>query len=437
MIFRSPRALLPLALLLLSNYLCSAQNEGRYDTKQRISRIRQLAKTDAHAIPSLEQYLSDPDVTIRIEAVKAITRIGTESSLSPLIKATTDNDPEVQIRATDGLVNFYLPGFVPKGMLTGPVTRGLRQVKSLLSSRNDQAVGKDIVVRPDVAQALGKEIVHGASIDARSNAARAAGILRAQPAGQALEQALRSKDSELIFEALVAMQKIGDPALGPGVSFLCRDLDDRIQMTALETIGVLRSLDSAPDVRAALNGARNIKIRRAALEALAMLGIPGDRTIFRQYVSSSDVALRVAALEGLGRIRDAGDIPALEAAYNEGDADWRIHLAGAFGLVNNGKVGTADFDPLLYLVENLNQKSHQDTAEAYLTELCRNEDVRKALFPIVGKLDPDQKVALSRAFSASHSEDVVPTLTTLSNDINPQVSVEAARCLKIVQARRL
>ena len=47
---------------------------------------------------------------VRLEAVKAIVDIGTQRSLDPLIKACGDNDPEIQIRATDGLVNFYVPG---------------------------------------------------------------------------------------------------------------------------------------------------------------------------------------------------------------------------------------------------------------------------------------------------------------------------------------
>ena len=35
--------------------------------------------------------------------------------LDALIQASANNDPEVQARATDGLVNFYLPGYVRTG----------------------------------------------------------------------------------------------------------------------------------------------------------------------------------------------------------------------------------------------------------------------------------------------------------------------------------
>jgi HEAT repeat protein len=377
---------LPLVL-----FVARAQNEESYSTKQRISRIRQLANSNAQSIPTLANYLSDPDRQIRIETVKAIVKLGTGNSIEPLIKATRDNDAEVQIRATDGLVNFYLPGYVAKGALSGPITRGFRQVRSFFASRNDEEIAADITIRPDVAEALGEEIAHASSMEARANAALAAGILRAKPAVPALTQALRSKDSDLIFESLVALQKINDPSAGPGVSFLARDLDDRVQTTALETIGVLHSVSSAPDVRSALMKARNTKIRRAALQALAMLGQAEDRHIFKDYATDSDAALRASALEGLGRIREPEDYPALEAAYNESNSDWKIHLAAAFALVSEGKLDTGEFSPLRYLLENLNIKNRAYAGTAYLTELCRRDDVRKAVIPLTRDATVDQK----------------------------------------------
>ena len=196
------------------------QGEDNYNPNQRILRIRELAKKDPQVIPSLAQFLSDSNRDIRVEAVKAIVKLGTQASLDPLAQATHDNDPEVQIRATDGIVNFYVPGYVAKGALSGPLTRGVRQVRAYFSSRNDQIIDPDIAVRPGISQALGDEVRGGASPEARENAARAAGILHAEPAVPALEEALRSKNTDLILESLVALQKIKDPSAGPSVSFL-------------------------------------------------------------------------------------------------------------------------------------------------------------------------------------------------------------------------
>jgi HEAT repeat protein len=420
----------------LISLIALAQNEDGYNANQRILRIRDLGKKNSQAIPPLAQYLSDPNRDIRVEAVKAIVKIGTEASLDPLTKAAHDKDAEIQIRATDGIVNFYLPGYVTRGGLSGPLTRGMRQVKSFFSSRDNQIIDPSVTVRTDVADALGEVARGGATMDSRANAARAAGILRARPAVPGLVDALRSKNTEVIFECLVALQKIDDPSAGPSVSFLAHDLDDRIRATALETIGVLHSSDSAPDVRSLLRNARNTKIRRAALQCLAMLGLPEDRPVFKQYVEDKDADLRASALEGLGRIREPEDTPALEQAYNEKDADAKVHIAAAFALVSEGKVDTSDFSPLRYLVENLDVRGQRDAAQAYLTELCRRDDVRKALFPLLPETTKDQKLALCQALSASRNDDVIPVLNALAKDIDPDVSLAASKGLSRVQASK-
>jgi HEAT repeat protein len=246
---------------------------------------------------------------------------------------------------------------------------------------------------------------------------------------------LKSKENDMIFECLVALQKIQDPSAGPAIGFLARDLDDRIQITALETIGLLRSLDSAPDVRAALKSGRNLKIRRAALGTLAMLGIPGDRPTFLQDAESGDTEMRAAALEGLGRIREPEDFRLLKAAYDEPNADWRIHLAAAFALANQGKVDTEQFSPLPYLVESLNTSGRANTASAYLKELARREDARASLVKLLPEATKQQKLELCSVFGASQSDDLLPTLHKLSKDGDPDVAFAASKAIRILQAR--
>jgi HEAT repeat protein len=404
--------------------------------KQRIARVRQLGKRDTAALADLAPYLRDSDRNVRLEAVKAVVQIDTRSSLDPLVEAMRDSEPEVRIRATDGIVNTYLPGYVTRNSLSGYFTRGVRQMKSFFASRNDQVVDADVAIRPDAAQALAVEIANQSSLDARSNAALAAGILRDRAAIPALTEALHTQHNDLIFECMIALQKIGDPAAGPQVGFLARDLDDRIQSTALETVGVLHSLESAPDVRFALKTPRNTKIRRNALQALAMLGIPGDRAVFQQEASSSDLDLRASALEGLGRIREPEDFPVLKGAYDEAGADWRVHLAAAFAMVSHGKWDGEQFSPLPYLVESLNTKGRADIATAYLKELARRDEIRAALVKLVPDATRDQKIALCSIFAESGNDDIRPTLVNLSKDRDPDVAFAGSRGLRILRAHK-
>jgi HEAT repeat protein len=429
------RACAVLCALSLSG-LALGQSEDSFNPNQRVNRIRDLGKKGSRVIPTLAAYLSDPNRDIRIEAVKAIIKIGTEGSLTPLVSATHDNDPDIQIRATDGLVNYYVPGYVNKNGLTGPLTRGVRQVKAFFGVRNDQVIDADMGVRPDVQQAIAAEVSGAASSDARANAARAAGILRDSAALPNLENSMHASDSQLIGESLIAIQKIHDPSAGPKVASEAHDLDERVQVTALETIGVLRCLACAPDLRSALSSARNNRVRKAALESLAMLAIPEDRPVFQQYAHDQDADLHASALEGLGRVRDPADFPTLEQAYNENNADWRVHLASAFGMVDQGKVDTGDFSPLPYLWESLNTKSRAAIAQPYLAELARRDDVRKALFSMSRESTKDQKLALCSILADARASDAIPTLNALSKDIDSDVSLAATRALRILHAQR-
>src|SRR5579872_1747102 len=99
--------------------------------------VREIAKGGSNAIPQLQALLKGQDIEIRIEAVKAIVEIGTQRSLDALIVATGDADPEIQIRATDGLVNFYLPGYVKTGLGARLVRVG-RGIKAKFTDTNDQ-----------------------------------------------------------------------------------------------------------------------------------------------------------------------------------------------------------------------------------------------------------------------------------------------------------
>src|SRR5262245_39411738 len=81
----------------------------------RTKDVREIVKNGSSAIPRLQELLKNRSLEVRIEVVKQVSDIGGQYSIDPLIAATHDNDPEVQARATDGLVNFYLPGYLQQG----------------------------------------------------------------------------------------------------------------------------------------------------------------------------------------------------------------------------------------------------------------------------------------------------------------------------------
>lgn len=415
-------------------FLISALAFGQQgDTKQRIKAVHDLAKQGQDVIPKIAPYVSDPDQSVRVEAVKALVEVGGPKTVDALVKAAHDNDPEIQIRATDGLVNVYLPGYSKTGM-SGTIQHVGNSIRGKFTDTNDKVIDAYVQVRPDVIDALGQLARGGATVEARANAARAVGVLRGQAAIPDLIEALHSKDDVVMYEALVALEKIRDPSAAPRISFLLRDLDDKIQIAALETTGILRNKDAAPDVRDAMEHARNIKVRRAALTALAMIGDTADQPTFLRNLNDKDEAIRAAAGEGLARVKNPGDRGVLEKAFGD-EKKMNARLSDAFALVSLGSLDAGEFGPLRYLFNTLNQRIYRGVAVAYLTELCREPQVRQAIYPMLTGATKDEKIQMSIVLARSGDRDSIPFLETLSMDPDGDVAQEGIRSLRTLRAR--
>lgn len=422
-------------LALLLAFLAGQALLAQEDSKQKIRQVRELGRQGSTAIERIAPFLRDADPEVRREAVRALVQIGTVRSLDPLVEACRDNDPEVQIRAVDGIVNFYLPGYVARGF-----SATLRRAGNLITGRwtdspNDDVVEPDTPVRREIVEAVARVAEGGASTDARANALRALGVLRARGALPVLLEALRSKDSRLIFEALIAIQKIRDRSVADRVAFLVRDLDEKVQLAAIETAGLLGSREAVPQLLRVLDSPRNKQVRRAAVLALSQIAPPESRNQFLSLLSDPDESIRAAAAEGLGRLANPQDAAAIDKAWS---AEKKIlaRLALAFAKVRLGNRETGSFSPLSYLVNNLNQRAWRGIALPYLSELALDRAVRNSLDVLAGDgATRDEKTGISQALANSGGEDSIPLLEKLSRDQDAEVAREALRALRILRGR--
>jgi HEAT repeat protein len=419
-------SLIALVSFLAVPFLCDAQT---------VKQVRAIAKQGPSALPELGQLLKNPDTQIRMEAVRGIVEIGTAKSLDYLIQATRDVDEGIQIRATDGLVNFYLPGYVAIGV-TAKIQRAGTNVKSRFFDRNDQVIDSYVLVRPDVVQAIGVLVRGGSSQDSRANAARAVGILRGKQALPDLFEGVRSKDSEVLYESVIALQKIGDRSAGPKVQYLIRDLKDKVQLAAIETTGLLHNMDALPDLRTVLSTTTKPKVKRAALNAIAMLPSPQDRGIYTEFLKDKDDANRALAAEGFGRLRDPADVPMLEKA-NEDELKRNVQISLAYALVMDGKteLGAEPSSPLRFLIDQLNQASYRNQAQALLTEAAHDPVVRTRLYVPMEQGTRDEKINLAQILALTGDREAEPYIEKISRDVDKQVAEEGLRALRNLRAR--
>ena len=419
------------ALLLLCLSFCVAAQTP--DAVLRTKDVREMGKGGVEAIPKLAALLTNPDFDIRLEAVKQIADIDTQHSLDPLVQATRDSDAEIQIRATDGLVNFYLPGYLKTGFGSS-LRRVGSSIKGHFTDTNDQVIDPYVRPRPEVIAALGALARNGAKSESRANAARAAGILRGKAALPDLVQAMHSKDTPVIYESLVALQKIRDPQAASSIAFLLHDVDPKVQVAAIETTGLLQNKSALPDLLDVLGHTRDTKVRRAALTAIAMLPAESSREIYARYAGDKDEKIRAAAAEGYGRLKNPADLPILEKQFeDEGKTSPRLSLA--FAQVMLGKTEISEFSPLQFLVNTLNSAAYHGEAFPFLIELARDPGVRKSLYTPLLEGTKDERIYLARVMARSGDKSDAPQLEKLSHDSDPEVAQEGLRALKNLEAR--
>jgi len=271
-------------------------------------------------------------------------------------------------------------------------------------------------------------------MDVRANAARAVGILRGRDAVPQLVDALRSKDSNLMYESLIALQKIRDTEAGPRIQFVLRDLDERVQLAAIQTTGLLVNRDAVPELIRIFNETRNAKVKRATLQALAMMPTAESKPLFLQYLRDKDARTRGAAAEGIGRLRNPADSAVIDQVYkDEEKASPRV--SQAFALVMDGQTQVSEFSPLQYLIHTLNQASYAGEAYPLLIEAARVPEIRSQLYGPLETGSRDEKIYLSRVLSASGDAGSVPHLERVSKDTDTQVAQEGLKALRALRSR--
>ncbi len=428
-------------VLLALAVVCPAQDAQQAapisDSKQRAKAVRDYAKQGgSDTIATLRKFLTDPDIGVRQEAVKGIVQIGTQYSLDPLVQALHDDDPDIQIRATNGLVNFYLPGYVQTGITATLKRAGGSIVSRFAGSGDDAIIPAYVEVRPDVIRGLGELVAGGASMDSRSNAARAVGILRGRAEVPQLVQALHSHDEDVIYESLIALDKINDPSAGPGAAFLVGDFNKRIQIAALDLQGVLRNRGALPRLRDVYSRSRDKKVRQSALEAIASMPEAQDQHLFESLSKDKDPDIRAGALEGLGRLGSPAAQPGVHSQF-EDETKPAPRMAAAFSDVLLGNLDMSEFAPLRYLVNQLNSAAWRGVTLAYLVELARQEKVREALYPALTGTSPtrDEKTGMAQVLAASGGKDSIPYADKLSRDRDSEVATAGLDALRTLKGR--
>lgn len=402
------------------------------DPKDRVRTVRDLAKRD-DPVKAITPYLQDSAVEVRMEAVRRLNEIGGARVVPALVTATTDADAEVQIHATDGLIDIFVPGYAKNG-IARTTSRSGDVVRVRFNDPGDLVADGYVRVAPEAITALTNVLANSKNPSVRANAARALGIFRAQSAIPALGKALYSKDDQLMYESVIALQKIRDVSAGPQIAFLVRDFNEKIQIAALRACGVLRAQSAATNIRRLIDDGPNARVMHESLSALGMIADPADRGVFLKFLSSKDANLREDSAEGLGRLKNPMDVDRLQQAFNT-EREFGPRLAMAFALANLGRLEINELSPYRYLINALDRATFRNVSLAYLTELAREPGARQTLYTTLDRATGDEKTGLCLVFGESGEKDTLPYLNRLKDDNDQSVAQTCLRSLRTLEAR--
>lgn len=425
-----------LASTMLVAFAASAQipsDAELYDPKPRVREraVRSIGESDEgfRHLDRLAPFLKDGSEAVRAAVVVALIKIRTVEAQQVLVQATADESPRIQSLAVDGLVDFYSPGYVKIGTLTSISTFGAT-LRARFSKPSPLTVSSYVNVNPDAVAALGAVVRESASDMARANAARAIGVLLGHDALDDLLVGVRSRNSMIILESVLAIKKLQVLSAGPEIVFLLNDPDPSIQEAVIQTVGQLRTAEAVPGLVKVVTADRiKTGLRVQALVALAKIPDNGQRELFLRHMVDDEKGLRAAAAEGLGRIADPTDARLIEHHFQlERSAGVKLSLAFAGVYLGN-------YVRLNDLVEGLNSKIHRLVARPFLVEVSRKEEVLKRLYVPLSTGTVAQRRHLAVVLSQSGTEDSVPHLENLADDPNGLVASAAIEALKVLRSR--
>jgi HEAT repeat protein len=184
--------------------------------RRAAGRLGELGVSDTRAIEKLAAAVEDPRREVRIEAISALSKIGTTEALEPLVRALADDDYKVRLWAFKGLVRSSdrsVPLLIRHLAADSPI-RSLSYFDEM-DQRHDI---KDLLIeclssigKPAVAPL--KNVLSNDDLETRKNAAIILGNIgrdAAEAVRDLLEIANSEEDIELRKNALAAIGQIGD-----------------------------------------------------------------------------------------------------------------------------------------------------------------------------------------------------------------------------------
>jgi len=261
--------------------------------------------------------------------------------------------------------------------------------------------------------------------DVRRWTTLALGVMGDPRSVRALASALDDADKGVRREAAIALGKIATAHVVVPLAAALRDGDKEVRDKAIEALGKT----GKPAIRLLISGLGDpdVLVRRGSSEALARIGVLAVSPLTRVLLEEDGRLLRSAAVEALGKMRDARAVAPLVVALM--DSDNEIQDLAAQALVITGKPAIG---PLVRVLRVAGNPFRRRVAEV----LVRTRGL--AVKPLIKALE-DENAEVRFVASEALVEIGRPVLRPLRSALKsakPAVRLEAATALGLIGDRR-
>jgi HEAT repeat protein len=344
----------------------------------------ELVKLGAAAVNRLVVELQGTEYELRVEAARALGRIGDARAVQPLSAALRDSHSNLANAAATALGQFKDP----------------QAVESLAAAleHNDLGVRYAAAVSLGQIGSLSVEPLLAALKHESANVRRAAavglGVTRNCQAAESLAAALRDADAGVRSVAAEGLGHIENERAVEKLVSAWNDPDPGVRSKVAEAISKVKDVTIVLSYLAAALKNENYEVRLLAVNTLG--GIKDARAVelIIESLKDPDRIVRMAAARSLGRIGDPQAIQALTVALKDADPAVRSNAARALG----GMKDVRTIEPLIASL--LDQNADVRSAAVDALSKTKNPRVIKTLVAFLNDRDDPYRSMARKAAKA-------------------------------------
>jgi HEAT repeat protein len=358
--------------------------------------------------------LHDRRADTRLKALETLNLAGYTPAADAVASLIADPDANVRFAAIDAELTFHLNE--PIGV---PFTDGKTPKHSRAQDAFDAGplVRNGAIAPASVIDAL----VHALNDPApriRFDALHALGVIAEAPvavdAASAIAAGLDAADPTTRIATARVLGRLRIASAGAKLIAALNDSNELEQKYATEALGLLHEQRVVASLLERLGYFKSGDMAAETLLALARIAHPSARDTLRAHMNDGDAAMRSAALEGLGRLKDDGSRDVF-VARRQKDGSPSVRLAAAFAL------GCLDAPDIPTLTRALTSAETYGQAVDYLLEI--GPAARVGVETVLNATrDSAPRADLIHLLGFIGTKDTVPTIEPFLKDKNERVA---------------